>query len=456
MISTNPMFSSPYESSIQQLLRIDAQKKLKLQGEQSSLQTQKKALSDIGSKLTALNSLMTSFSESPNETIQPLSGTSTNPDAVSIISTSGLKNPGSYSVEVSQLAKADIVLSDAIAQTGTDFNATGLGSFEIAVGSDAPATISVDTTGLNNQEALQAIADGVNDQLGDKVNASVLTLGDGTSRLSFKGVETGEANRIQVTNQQGDFSGLNLANEFTPDQLNAKFTIDNVTFQRSSNIIDDAVEGLTFELNKTTGSTEQLKITRNIEEAQAKVEEFITKFNEANKIIRNKTFINGETGDRGPLQNERSIRNLSYGLRQVATLPVGSLAGSPVNSLSSIGIELQQDGTMSLGDPAALENALTENPQAIADLFSADDGIAASFQQKIDSYISDDTGIFKGIEEGIDRKMDRLDDRIENENEYLVRREEQLRAEFAELDQIINEGQRQFDSVLNFRSKIGI
>ena len=456
MISTNPMFSSPYESSIQQLLRIDAQKKLKLQGEQSSLQTQKKALSDIGSKLTALNSLMTSFSESPNETIQPLSGTSTNPDAVSIISTSGLKNPGSYSVEVSQLAKADIVLSDAIAQTGTDFNATGLGSFEIAVGSDAPATISVDTTGLNNQEALQAIADGVNDQLGDKVNASVLTLGDGTSRLSFKGVETGEANRIQVTNQQGDFSGLNLANEFTPDQLNAKFTIDNVSFERSSNLINDAVNGLSFELNKTTDSTEKLKIERNTEEARKSVDDFVKKFNEANSIIRKKTFIDGETGDRGPLQNERSVRNLSFGLRQAAALPVNSLAGEQINSLASIGIELEKDGTMKVEDSDKLDEALKSNPQAVADLFSADDGIAAALNQKIDSYVSDDGGVFKSIEDGIDRKIDRLDDRIQNETEYLTKKQEELRAEFAELDQIISEGQRQFNDIMNFRNRLGI
>lgn len=456
MISTNPLFRSPYESSIQQLLQIDARKKFQLQSEQNSLQTQKRALSDIGSKLTALNSLMTSFSESPNENIQPLSGTSTNPDAVSIISTSGLKNPGNFSIDVGQLAKADIVLSGAISQTGNDFNTTGTGSFDLSIGSESTATISVDTTGLNNQEALEAIATQVNDQLGEKVTASVLQLGDGNSRLSFKSVETGEANRISVSNKQGDFSTLNLANEFTADELNAQFTIDEVTFERSSNLIQDAIEGFTFELNNTTDSTEQLKVTRDTEEAKKKVEEFITKFNEVNGIIRNKTFLNGETGNRGPLQNERAIRNLSYGLRQVATLPVESLSGNTINNLASIGIELSQDGTMNLEDPAALEDALSESPQAVANLFSADDGIAASLQQKIDMYISEDSGVFKSIEEGIDRKIDRLDDRIQNENEYLVRREEELRAEFAELDLIISEGQRQFDSVMNFRTRLGI
>lgn len=455
MITSNPLFNSPYESSIQQLLRIERQEKLQLQRQQKSLQTQKTALSDIGSKLTALNSLLTSFSETPADKLEPLSGTSTNSDAVSIVSTNGLDNPSSYSIDVTQLAKEDLVLSGSIGQNGTDYNTNGSGSFEIAIGSDSAIAINVDTTGLNNQEVLEAIATSVNDQLGEKVTASVFKLGDGNSRLSFKSTDTGKENRISISNQQGDFSALTLTNEYTADQLNAKFTIDSVSFERSSNLVDDAIEGLTFELNKETSSTVRLKITRDTEKARENVDDFIKKFNEVNHIIREKTFLDGETGGRGPLQEERNIRNLSFGLRQIATLPVDSLSGSAINSLASIGIELEQDGSMKVADSAALDEALANEPQAVADLFSADDGIAAALNQKIDSYIAEDSGVFNSIADGIDRKIDRLDDRIENENEYLIRKEEALRAEFAELNQVISEGQRQYNDILNFQSRIG-
>jgi flagellar hook-associated protein 2 len=454
MIS-NPLFNNPFEASIQQLLRLEGRKKVQLQGEQKQLQTQQKALTDIDSKLSSLNTLLTSFTESPDENIKPLSGTSTDPDAVEIISTSGIKNPGSYSIDVNRLAKEDIVLSDAFANNGTDISASGNGSFQISIGDDNPVNINIDTEGLSNLKSLEAIADEVNDQLGEKVTASVFKLGDGTSRLSFKSVESGEASRININNEGGDFGALNLTNEYAAGELNAQFTIDNVTFERSSNLITDAIEGFSFELNKTTDSTEQLKIARNLEDARANIDDFIKKFNEANSIIREKTFLNGETGNRGPLQNERSVRNLSFSLRQAASLPVDSLAGSGVNTLSSIGIDVERDGTLKVDDSAALDEALTENPQAVADLFSADDGIAAALNQRIDQYISDDSGVFKSIESGIDGRLDRLDDRIQNEDERLVQEEESLRAEFAELQQIIDQGQRQFNNAVNFQSSLG-
>lgn len=456
MIIDSSLYANPYEDSIQRLLQIEGQKKAQLQDEQKSLQNQKTALSDIDSKLSTLDTQLTSFLESTDDSFQPLNGSSSNSEAIDIVSTSGMENPDSYSISVNQRAKEDIVLSDAETNTGTDYNATGSGSFDISFGSGSSTTVNVDTTGLNNQEVLEAIATKIDDQFGDQVNASVYQLGDGTSKLSFKSTETGEANRINITNQQGDLSGLNLTHQNTADELNAQFTIDGVTFERSSNLVDDAVEGLTFEINKETSTTETLNIERDIEEARKNIEGFIEKFNGANEIIRNKTFLNADTGDRGVLQEERTVRNLSLNLRTAASLPVDSLSGSSIDSLRNIGIELDSTGNMSITDSEKLNEALTQNPDKVGELFSADDGIASSLQNEIDTYISGSESVFSTLESGINDQIDRLDDRIENEEEYLVRKEEELRAEFTQLNQIISQGQNQFSRVQAFQSQLGL
>ncbi len=456
MIIDSSLYSNPYQDTIQQLIEVEGQKKAQLQNEQSALRNQKTALSDIDSKLSSLNTLLTSFTDSAAEKLQPLSGTSSNPDAVSVVSTTGMNGTGNYSIDVSQTAKEDIVLSDAVSQTGTDYNATGSGSFDIAIGSGAATTINVNTTGLNNQEVLEAVATEINDQFGDEINASVFKLGDGTSKLSFKSSKTGEANRINITNQQDDLSALNLTHENTANELNAQFTIDGVTFERSSNLVDDTVQGLTFEIHKETTGTETLTIERDTEEARTNIEDFVEKFNATNQIIRNKTFLDGDTGDRGVLQEERSVRNLSYDLRTAASQPVSSLSGSSISSLRNIGIELTTNGTMEITDSDALDTALEQNPDQVTDLFSATDGIAASLQNEVDTYISGNSSIFNSIEDGIDQRINRLDDRIENENEYLARKEEELRAEFEDLNQIINQGQSQFNQIVNFQGQLGL
>ncbi|MGD8428711.1 MAG: flagellar filament capping protein FliD, partial [Balneolaceae bacterium] len=371
MIVDHALFSNPYESSIKQIMQIEGQKKAQLQDQRSTLTDQKTALSDIDSKLSALNTLLTSFTDSPSDKLSPLTGTSSNPDAVSIVSTSGLNNPGSYNIDITQKAKEDIVLSDAISQSNTDYNANGTGSFDLSIGSGTATTINVNTSGLNNQEVLEAIAAEVNGQLGDQLNASVYKLGDGTSKLSFKSKNTGQTNRINITNQQGDLSSLNLTHQKTASELDAKFTIDGVSFQRSSNLIDDTVQGLTFEIHDTTTNSETLNIERDTDEARKNIEDFIDKFNEANKILRDKTFLNGKTGERGILQKERSVRNLSFNLRNAASQPVSSLSGSPINTLRNIGIELNTDGSMKIADSDALDSALKQNPDGVANLFSA-------------------------------------------------------------------------------------
>ncbi|MDZ7771133.1 MAG: flagellar filament capping protein FliD [Balneolaceae bacterium] len=459
MISTSALTSqtNPYESTIRQLLQLEGQKKLQLQQDKSAVTKKQTALSDIDSKLSSLNSLMESFADPTGDTFSPLTGSSSNDNAVSVVSAGGIDNPGSYNIEISQLAKQDLVTSDAFSDGGSELAGSGSGSFELTVGTGGPITINVDTTGLTNDEVLQAVADEVEAQAGEQVDASVYAIGDGTSRLSFKSLETGEASRLSIANASGDLTGINLANEYTTDELNAKFTVDNIDFERSSNLVNDVVNGLTFELNQTTTAIEEINVSRDTEAAVKKVEEFVTKFNEVNSIIRNKTFLNGETGDRGVLQDERAIRNLSLSLRQEALLPVDSLNGSDISSLSDIGIDFQQDGTMEIADMEKLKDTLATKPSQVGDLFSADtDGIATVLNQTIEAYITGTDSIFSGIEESFDRKIDRFDDRIAAEDDYLIRKEEQLRDEFARLNQAITRGQYQYNQVLNFQSKLGL
>ena len=53
------------------------------------------------------------------------------------------------------------------------------------------------------------------------------------------------------------------------NQLDAAFTMNGVSFQRSSNTINDTISGLTFELKKTSASAITLEIERDTEKARS-------------------------------------------------------------------------------------------------------------------------------------------------------------------------------------------
>lgn len=456
MISANSILgSNPFESQIQQILQLDGLKRASLEQEKSDVQAKKTALSDISSSISSLDTLLTSFTQNPTENLNPLTGTSSNADAIFVVSTSGLKRPANFDISINQLAKQDRATSAALANTGNDLSASGKGSFDIAIGGNAPITITLDTSNLTNEEVLNAVSDQINQQLGDDVTASVFNLDGSNSKLSFKSTKTGEEFRISFSNVQGDFASLNLTNTFTADQLNAKFNLDGINFERSTNLINDAIEGLSFELKQTTTATEKLTIERDIDEAKESINSFIKTFNEANSLIRSKTFVDGENNTRGPLSNQRGIRNLSFNLRQESTREVSSLAGNSISTLANIGIELQQDGSMEITDSAKLDEVLQNNPKELEQLFTADDGLIAGLQQTTNLFMTGDNAIFDGIESGFDSRIERLDDRIENEDDFLQRREEQLREEFTRLQQIIDQGNSQLNRVLSFQNSLG-
>jgi flagellar hook-associated protein 2 len=457
-VTPNPIFrqQNPYEPLIQELLQVDGQKKRDLQSQEKVLQNKKSAISDIGSKMTALNSLLSSFNDPFDNKLNPLAGQSSNKEAVSVVSTNGMENPGNYNISISQLAKNDIMLSGSMASDGNTLSSSGSASFTIGVNGKS-ASIMVNTANLTNRDVMDAIAGQVNDQLGDILQASVFDLGDGNSELSFKSAKTGEQSYISITNVQGDASSLNLNNMFSQGSLDAKFTIDGVSFQRSSNTVDDAVQGLSFKLKQATSQPVGISITNDTDSARKTIQSFIDKFNDVNSLIRQKTHLNGESGDHGPLQDERVIRNLSFSLRQDAALPVESMAGQQsIQSLADIGIDLKQDGTMYIEDSGKLDNALQSSPDSVKQLFTADDGLANKLQNTIEQAIKGDANTFDSIKDGIDRKMDRLDDRIASQNNYLDNEEQKLRQKYANLRQIISQGQLQFNRLSIFRSSFGI
>lgn len=453
MISGSLLSTNPYEKQVQQLMQIELQKKLQLQDQQGLLEDQKTALSNIDSKLSTLHSTLSSFIDTPEEQLSPLKGTSSDPDSFDIVSTSGLDSPATFTLDVNQVAKHDLMLSDEVTATDSDYNATGTGSFDISVGSDHSATINVDTTGLNNEEVIKAVASEINSQLGDHVTASVLKPKDGTAQLSIKSTETGKSHRISISNQQDDFATMNFNSHYAESELNAKFILDGVSFERSTNLIEDAVNGLSFEIKNETTGDETIEVTRDIESATENIKTFIEQFNSVNSLIREKTFLNGDTGESGILQDERSIRNLSLSLRQDAAQPVSSLSSSTIQSLRDIGLDFKTDGSIFVDDEDKLTEALHSNSKNVVELFSADDGIANNLKQRIDRHIGNGN-IFDTIDGSFDRKISRLDDRIEREEDYLVQREEQLRQEFNKLWQIINEGEQQFNNILNFQNKL--
>src|SRR5690349_19292386 len=206
--------------------------------------------------------------------------------------------PGSYSLEVEQLAQQQKVASAGFASLSS---VIGSGTLTIQYGTYDSGT---NTFSLNSAKAAQTITiDPSNSTLAgvrDAINAanagvSATIINDGASnRLVLTAKDTGAANslRITVSDDDGtniDSSGLSqlafdptatagAGKNLTQVQAaqDAKLQIDGISISKPSNTITDAIEGLTLNLLKANaGSPTTLDVTRDSVGVKSSVEAFV-------------------------------------------------------------------------------------------------------------------------------------------------------------------------------------
>lgn len=253
---------------------------------------------------------------------------------------------------------------------------------------------------------------------------------------------------------------------------NAIYSVDGVyggaEQVSQSNVISDAVPGVTFELFDVTGAAgEVIGVTADTETAQKSVEEFIEMYNEVTTTIYKKlteernwdlSALSDEEmnslgdADRkayedafqiGLLAGDTTLRSIRSQMRLVMSSVVPGV-DKLLDSLSDIGISTgvvgsnYQDtmvGTLQITDKEKLSKALTDNPQKVADLFAKDStdpnkmGIARRLKEALNQFTKSDGILTKRVgRSGVANSNSQLDQQISGINSQIATQEERLRA----------------------------
>ena len=497
-----------YEQLINNLITLESNKKFSYEDQVTEQTSRKTAISTVGSNLSSFNTVLTEFGSTSNNLFDLYAANSSNESAFMVSNTSTLNTSGNYAVEIQQIAKSDVRVSKQFVAADGDIatainSVTGADelSFDLTIDGNT-YTISVDDlSGMSNEEVLTAVSTAINDTAGADVQATILRETSGSARLSIRSKLSGADNAISFTNTIDADGETNLAEflELTVDNggansddntnvlvggspnggrlfdvttLNAKFTIDGLNFERSSNVVSDAISGLSITLRQLTSATETLSIEADTESGQANIDRFIESYNSVISEIRQQSFLNGTSGDRGPLYRDRSFRELTYTLRQNAvstalsdTVNVGNPLspvippGTTIQTVLDIGLDFKNDGTLYIKNQSTLTSTLESNPDAVATLFANDrtdsfSGIAGKLQSSIDVFIKTD-GLVKSLTSTIDDRIETLNQRIQAQDEYLERRRVQLTNQFIQLQAISDQANAQYQTLLSFGNSYG-
>ncbi|WP_034915620.1 flagellar filament capping protein FliD [Erwinia sp. 9145] len=333
---------------------------------------------------------------------------------------------GSYSIEVSQLAKAQSLLSKSATSSSADLGDSSLSSRTITIAQTGQST-PLEVTLTSDQTSLSDIRDAINKQQGS-VTASIIKSDDNTYYLSLTSRDTGTANAMTVTTTDSalsayisyDGNASNTSNGMTQKvaAADAKLNINGVDITRSSNTITDAPEGVTLSLTATTATDkpETLTVTKDNSPMTTAVQAFVDAYNSLQTTISSQTKYTAvdqgsttQNTSNGDLLGDGTLRNIQTSLRSMLST---SQSGGDYTLLSQIGITQDVDGKLTV-DSTKLNKALDEKQSSVISFLSGDGkttGFATQTSNLLDKILGSD-GAIQNAQDGINSSLKQLSER---------------------------------------------
>ncbi|MFO1293248.1 MAG: flagellar filament capping protein FliD [Rubrivivax sp.] len=436
---------------VTQLVAVERQPLKKMQQAASAMQTQLSALGRMQSLLSALQDAGDVLSK---PTLW--SGSTPSSSDAATVSASGTSAPvGSYAVAVQSLASGQTLAStSAFASAG---DAVGSGRLTIELGSwDSGATaftaksgaaaVAIDVTA---GDTLQTLRDKINAS-GAGVTASLITDAGGV-RLALNSSSTGAVNGFRISARDDDGNNIDAAglSRIAYDPLagavsmqraqaasDAHATVNGIAVTSTTNQLSGVVDGLTFQLQKVSATPVSVSVASNTAAVQAAVKSFADAFNALAKNIADQTKYDPATKIAAPLQGDAPVLTLLNRLRGIVNIP--SSASSLFPTLSSLGLEMQRDGTLSVNQgklDAAVAN-LPELKKALANLDLAAPA-ANGFARRASQLASDVLGTSGSLaleQDGLRKQLQRNSDAQDALNRHADAYQQRLVQQFTAMD----------------------
>jgi flagellar hook-associated protein 2 len=363
--------------------------------------------------------------------------TSSAADAVSVTS-AATATAASYRVEVSQLAQAHSLSSEAFAAGPAAV--VGTGTLRIQVG-DSDVSVVIGEA----DQTLEGIRNKIN---GADAGVTATILRDaGGARLVIAGKASGAANAVTITAPVDDTGGLAALTFSDPPAVggmtqrlapqNAAFSVNGLPLESATNTLTDVIDGVSLTLAKSGSGPVDITVGNDTAGLRKGITAFVTAYNEANRYLAQQTRFDPGSSTAGALQGDRAAVSLQSKLRTLVQEASG--ASASFARLSDIGLELQRDGSLKVNETKL--NAALADPAGLAAAFStADTGFGQRFKALADSVVGTQgllTTRTEGLRESITRNtkdQQRYEDRVERTRERLLRQYSALDASLNQLN----------------------
>lgn len=270
---------------------------------------------------------------------------------------------GSYQVNVTQVAQAQRTASNGFAERSTSLNGGTGFALTLSVNGGAAQNINVTT------DTPAGVVSAINGaKLG--VTAQLIQTSGGTP---WKIVVTGEEGALKSFSLSST-SSVALGFDTPANQVqaaqNALMSVNGIAVERSTNTINDVVDGVTFNLATMTTGAARIDLTRDTSGITQKIDDLVTaykNFEENLKILGDRASEVEEFG--GALAGDSLLQNIRTQVRSMLTA-TSSTPGTTVKAPRDVGLTFDRNGVLQF-DKEKLATQLQSNFDEVAKMFSA-------------------------------------------------------------------------------------
>jgi len=379
-------------------------------------------ISTLGTLVNQLQGLQTAADNLAQTGVVAIQPTSTFSD---FTVTGSAQSEETYTVNVQDVAKAAKMRSDPFT-SAQDASLVKDGDLVFSI--DGKQTVTIDTKG----KTLADVAQSINDNISG-LNASVISTTSGYY-LNVSRKDTGYATSTNSALTIVKDPGLGLA--ITQYAQNAKVTIDGLTIQRTSNSISDAIPGATLRLTGASGTDNEVTFAANSSGTESAINGFISAYNTLAATVRSQLVTDPTVAYRDTLVDHSTMTSIESAMQSLTSkvvIPSGS-----VQSLADLGLELQQDGTITL-NTITLNNAISNNAGAVNQIFSAaSTGISSVVDNLVNAQADPMSGALIQQEQSLQSSISEMDDQATSQQDYLDAERQRLVEQFTAMEQLIS------------------
>ncbi len=413
------------QSMLQQLVSAQSQPIISLQAQQTQQKAYLQTFSNFSNQLQQLQT-------SANNIIQDLTqqtATSSN-TSVATVSNNQTTASGIHTLSVTQLAQAQVWVSQNGFSSPSSQVATSNGVFSFSIGSNS-YSVAIDPS-----MTLQGLANAIN-ATNSGLSASIVYNGSSYNLVLTTPTGTQNNLKINTNNSLAVFGSTPIQNS-----QDAQATLDGISITSQTNDLKNYIQGLDIKLQGIGTTT--ITLNYNTSQLTQDMQTFVNNYNNILQYVNQNNTYDSSTNLAGAFFGSTAIQSVMSSLRNAFLSFFNQSTNQSINSAQSIGLSFDNNGNLQFNS-LVFQQAVSSDFNAVKNILtnSSQNGIMNLINNAVNQATSINGGSLTTAQNIIQNQINSLQSQINTLQQNLQNYQNTLVVQFSQLNTIMNQMQAQ-------------